>query len=601
MKNTQENQSKKDLSILDVKWRQKEIDHKQSKFISQNYDIPPIVADIISSRNISQIENYINPKLKNSLPNPFELQDMDVAVEHVINAINQNKKITIFADYDVDGATSSACLKRFFRLIGLEVDIYIPDRIAEGYGPNASALLKLKNEGTDLVITLDCGAVSFEPLKAAKDAGLDIIVIDHHLGALERPEAIAIVNPNMINEKFPYKNLCAAGVVFLFIVALNKSLRESGYYKKREEPNIISLLDLVALGTVCDVMSLTELSRTFVYQGLKVLKQRKNPGIRAILDLVNIDKEPGSYHLGFVIGPRINAGGRVGKSDLGARLLSTDDEIEAESLARELDLFNQQRREIEKEVLDSSIKILESGEGAYKKSDPVIFAVGEGWHPGVIGIIASRLKDLYQKPTVVIAIDKQKNVGKASCRSISGIDLGSEILQAKMEGHLTEGGGHAMAAGFSILPDKIDDLHKYFTERLGLKVEELLSNKSAEYDLSLELDQVNIELLWQLQKLEPFGVGNPKPKFIIRNLYRVNSKLVGKEQNHISCVFSAKDLVTSSRIQGMLFNGASSKLADILLNDQFKSPIDVVCNIEINSWMGIEKPQIMITDIICQS
>jgi len=634
-------------SILGFNWHQKQFDERLATSIYQRFGLSEVLSNLLSSREISieEVENFLEPKIKTALPNPFELGDMDKAVLHVIDAIRQKKKITIFADYDVDGATSSALLKRFFREAGVNAEIYIPDRILEGYGPNSAALLNLKKSGTDLVITLDCGTVAFKPLEDAKAAGLDVIVIDHHLGVLEKPDSIAVINPNLLNETFPHKNLCAAGVTFLFAVAVNKKLREEGFYKastsssslalgrgsqevklgaeltrsssakalkddesngrdggvgeNKKEPNLLNLLDLVALGTVCDVMSLTGLNRAFVAAGLKILKQRKNLGLREICDLAGLDEEPTAYHLGFVIGPRINAGGRVGKSDLGARILSSEDESEVQEIAAQLENFNKQRKDIEVQVLDEAVKALESGAGGFTKNDPVIFAVSKNWHQGVIGIVASRLKDLYNRPVAVIAIDDENKKGKASCRSISGIDFGGEILNARLEGLLLEGGGHAMAGGFSILPEKISDLHKFFCQKLEKKVAEITAEKNSQFDIALDLAQVNIDLLKELAKLEPFGTGNARPKFILRDVQKVSGKIIGKTGEHISCVFSSKSAIGfSGNIQAVAFRCATNLLGEILLDPNYKKPMNLVGTLNVNAWMGVEKVQMIIEDLI---
>ena len=604
------NQSQK-ISILGRNWHQKTFDERHALAILQRFEISEVLSNLLSAREISlgEIENFLEPKIKTSLPDPFELNDMEKAVAHVIAAIHARKKITIFADYDVDGATSSALLKRFFREAGVNADIYIPDRVLEGYGPNSQALLNLKKSGTDLVITLDCGTVAFKPLEDAAAVGLEIIVIDHHLGVLEKPQSIAVINPNLLDEKFPHKNLCAAGVTFLFVVAINKKLREENFYAQKKEPNLLNLLDLVALGTVCDVMSLTGLNRAFVAAGLKILKQRKNLGLREICDLAGLDEEPSAYHLGFVIGPRINAGGRVGKSDLGATILSSEDEEEVKAIAQQLETFNKQRKEIEVQVLEEAVKSLESGPltrsateswfGGFSKNDPIIFAVAKNWHQGVIGIVASRLKDLYNKPVVVIAIDDEGKKGKASCRSISGIDFGGEILKARLEGLLIEGGGHAMAGGFSVAPEKISELHQFFCKNLAQKVEEISAQKNAEFDIALDLAQVNLDLLKELAKLEPFGVGNMRPKFLLRNVVKVKANLVGQTAEHISCVFSSKSaLGFNGQIQAIAFRSNKTPLGEMLLDPKFTKPINLVGTLNINAWMGVEKVQMIIEDVM---
>ncbi len=588
-------------SILGLNWQQKTFDERHASTIYQRFGLSEVLSNLLSSREISldEIENFLEPKIKTALPNPFELGDMEKAVAHVIEAVKKNKKITIFADYDVDGATSAATLKRFFREVGIDVGIYIPDRVLEGYGPNSQALLNLKKNGTDLVITVDCGTVAFKPLEDAAAVGLEIIVIDHHLGVLEKPDAIAVINPNLLNEIFPHKNLCAAGVSFLFAVAINKKLREENYYSQRKEPNLLNLLDLVALGTVCDVMSLTGLNRAFVSAGLKILKQRKNLGLREIFDLAGLDEEPSAYHLGFIIGPRINAGGRVGKSDLGARILSSENEGEIKEIATQLEVLNKQRKEIEVQVLEEAVKALEAGAGGFKTTDPVIFAVSKYWHQGVIGIVASRLKDLYNKPVAVIAIDDEGKKGKASCRSISGIDFGGAILKARLEGLLLEGGGHAMAGGFSVLPEKISELHNFFNQNLGEKIMELSANKKMEFDIALDLPQVNIELLKELAKLEPFGVGNARPKFILRDVQKVKANIIGKTGEHISGIFCTKSAVGfTGQIQAVAFRSVNTALGEILLDPKFTKSLNLVGTLNINSWMGVEKVQMLIEDVL---
>ncbi len=587
-------------SILGYNWQQKYFDSRLAKTIMQRFELSEILSNLIAMRGVAldDVENFLLPKIKTSLPDPFALNDMAKAVDFVIDCVLKNKKITIFADYDVDGATSSALLKRFLSDIGFNAEIYIPDRILEGYGPNSQALLNLKKSGTDLVITLDCGTVAFKPLTDAREAGLDVIVIDHHLGVLEKPASIAVINPNCLDEKFPHKNLCAAGVTFLFVVAVNKKLRDLDFYKTKKEPNLLNLLDLVALGTVCDVMPLTGLNRAFVDAGLKVLGQRKNLGLRQICDLAGLDEKPNSYHLGFILGPRINAGGRIGKSDLGATILSSNDEEKILAIAQELEILNKQRKDIEAAALEEAIAALEKGENGFLKTDSVIFATSKNWHQGVIGIVASRLKDLYGKPVAVIAIDEKTNKGKASCRSISGIDFGGEILNARLEGLLLEGGGHAMAGGFSILADKIKDLHKFFCDKMGEKVNEILLEKSANYDIALDLVQLNFDLINDLSRLEPFGVGNSRPKFLLRDVTKIRANLIGKTGDHISCIFSTKTaLGFANNLQAVAFRVGKTALGEILLDPKIKT-MSLIGTIEVNTYMQNQRLQMIIEDVI---
>ena len=360
---------------------------------------------------------------------------------------------------------------------------------------------------------------------------------------------------------------------------------------------MLNLLDLVALGTVCDVMPLTGLNRAFVAQGLKIMRQRKNLGIRALCDIANLYEEPNAHHLGFVIGPRINAGGRVGTSNLGAKILSSDDENEVVEISSRLDKLNSDRKDLEKRVLEESVENLEKNKNGFSPKDDIIFAVSDGWHQGVIGIVASRLKDLYGKPVAVIALDGAK--GKASCRSIQGIDFGGAILQAKMQELLIEGGGHAMAGGFSVYSEKVNALHKFFHEILSQKIQKILQENMREFDCEIDLQNINLELIKSLQSLEPYGTANRRPKFFIKNLRKMNAKLIGSDQNHISCNFSnLSNVGFAGNISAVAFRSVNTKLAEILLDQNFKKPINLIGDININNYMGAQKLQVIIEDII---
>ncbi len=545
--------------------------------------------------NVDEIEDFLNPTIKSSLPDPFALLDMKEAVAKIISVIKTKQNITVFGDYDVDGATSSALLKRFFQAINVQINIYIPDRILEGYGPNAQALINLRKQGTDLVITVDCGTVAFEPLQAAKDVGLEVIVIDHHLGSFEKPEAIAVINPNRLDEEFPHKNLAAVGVCFLLVVAVNKALREENYYQKNNitEPNLLNLLDLVALGTVCDVMTLQGVNRAFVSQGLKIIKNRSNLGIRALCDLANLNEEPTSYHLGFVIGPRINAGGRVGRADLGARLLASNDEQETQKIAAELNIYNNQRKDIEQNILTEATAILEKTE----QNNSVLLVSSVNWHQGVVGIVASRIKDLYEKPTAIIAL--KDGVGKASCRSINGVDLGAAIVKAKLLGILIEGGGHKMAAGFTILESKIEQLQNFLNAELGQAVELASQNKIKEFTDILDINSANLNLAKEISALEPFGVGNPKPRFLIKNLQIISANLVGNGEKHLRCVFAAKTLAGwQGKLVAFVFNAMDSALGEVLISKNKSQPLAVIAQINLNNWLGNQNIQLLIEDLV---
>jgi single-stranded-DNA-specific exonuclease len=588
------------LSLLSKNWQPAFLDSREVLTLQQKCQVSEVLASLLYLRGINhqQVFNFLNPKIKNALPDPKDLQNIDIACQNIYEALLNKKKITIFADYDVDGATSSAILVLFFRSLNFEVDVYIPDRILEGYGPNINALLNLKNNGTDLVIMVDCGTVAFAPLLAAKEAGLDIIVIDHHLGALEKPQAIAVINPNSVGETFSHKNLCAAGVVFLCLVALNKTLRDNNFFSQHAivEPNLLNLLDLVALGTVCDVMPLVDLNRAFVKHGLQVLAKRQNLGLKTICDVVKLNNKPNVYSLGFVIGPRINAGGRVGNANLGSKLLTCQNEYEAQKIATLLNDFNEQRKTLEDKILQEAIQQLENKTKGFSHLDNIIFAVGDNWHQGIIGIIASRLKDLYNKPVAVITIIDQ-NKAKASCRSVASVDFGRAILEAKVHNLLLEGGGHAMAGGFSVEPNKIKDLQQFFNKNLEKSLQNSLNKKVYQYDFALDWSMVNIDLLQEINKLEPFGLGNPQPIFLLHNIYKINAKKIGKKQDHIICYIASKTpFGFNNQANATAFRSTENALGSFLLNQKNKTFSAIGC-IDINYWFDVPKIQLVINDI----
>ncbi|HKO06796.1 MAG TPA: single-stranded-DNA-specific exonuclease RecJ, partial [Alphaproteobacteria bacterium] len=405
-------------SFCGRRWTARGLDDRAALALAQRLELPEPVARVLAGRGIGleEAESFLNPTLRALLPDPFHLRDMERAAARIADAVMAGEPIGVFGDYDVDGATSSALLKRFFAALGVPIRIYIPDRLKEGYGPNAPALLRLKAEGIRLVITVDCGTAAFEPLAVAADAGLAVIVVDHHVGEPKLPSAHAVVNPNRLDETSPHRQLAAVGVAFLLVVAVNRTLREAGWYRLRCEPDLMQWLDLVALGTVCDVVPLTGVNRALVVQGLKIMARRANPGLAALADVARLDERPSAYHLGFLLGPRVNAGGRVGEADLGARLLCTSDPQEARELAGRLDGYNQERQEIEAAVLQEAIAAVDA-----MATGKIVFAAAAGWHPGVIGIVASRLRERFNRPACVVALGG--GVGKGSGRSVPGVAL----------------------------------------------------------------------------------------------------------------------------------------------------------------------------------
>jgi single-stranded-DNA-specific exonuclease len=577
-------------SVTGASWQLQEAPERMVLALSQKLYLPEIVARVLASRGFDNetAPNFLDPKLKNLLPDPMHFLDMEKAVNRIAQAITSGEKIAIFGDYDVDGATSSALLKRYFRECGNSPLIYIPDRIDEGYGPNVEAMLELAKQGIKLCITVDCGTLSFEPIAAASSAGMEVIVIDHHLSAEQFPEALAIVNPNRIDETSEYRYLAAVGMCFMVAVAVHSKLRTDGWFTKLgKEPDLLSLLDIVALGTVCDVMPLVGLNRAFVAQGLKVLRTRKNIGLAALADVAGIDSIPGSYHLGFVLGPRINAGGRVGKSDLGARLLSTESHEEALKIATELNRLNLERKTIEQLVLDDAIAQVERNGTQH----PIIFASGQGWHPGVIGIVASRLKEKYNRPSAVIAINNGE--GKASARSVSGVDLGAAILSALQLGIIPKGGGHAAAAGFTVDETRIDELHSFLCNRFS-ENSDIFAGRKIKIAAYLTVAALNTKLAKSLSQLEPFGSGNHEPIFAITNAYLAKAEIIGN--GHIRCIIGdARAGGTGGSIKAMAFRSADTELGKLLLSASGRN-LNFAGKIRLNNWQGYERAEFLLED-----
>ena len=581
-------------SILGKYWSAHSYDESLVSELKRYLGIDDFLARIISTRvsSVAEAEHFLNPKIKSLLPDPFHLLDMEKAVDRTIKAINTNEKICIFADYDVDGATSAALLKNLFRDVAVNASIYVPDRITEGYGPSLEAMQKIKSHGTKLVITVDCGSVAFEALEYATSLGLDVIVIDHHISLDDLPNAVAVINPNRLDEKSCYKNLAAVGVSFLFAVALCKSLKEIDFFQKNnlQAPDLMQYLDLVALGTVCDVMQLTDLNRAFVAQGLKIAKNRANIGYRTLSDIANIQEIPNCYHLGFILGPRINAGGRVGKSWLGAHLLSSTSDQEALDIATELDRYNEERKAIEYTVLEEAMSLAQE-----QIHDPGLFIVGNNWHPGVIGIVAGRLKEKYNKPVAVIALNS--GVGKASCRSIKGVDFGCKIIEAKQRGLLVVGGGHAMAAGFTVEEGKIQDLRQFLNQEFVKDLQSTDFHLRELYDIDLSTSAASLELLAEIDRLEPFGNGNPAPIFRFSDVYVLKSDIVGSK--HIKVIFAPiKESLSSKPLSAIAFNSVDTEIGKILLS-RTSYKLSILGRLKVNKWQDKETVQFQLYDIFC--
>lgn len=555
--------------------------------LAQRLGLPDVLCRVLTSRGVDleAADGFLNPTLRAALPDPSHLKDMDSAAERIARAVRDGETIAIFGDYDVDGATSTALLHRFLSAVGGKPRVYIPDRMVEGYGPNAPALLALKREGASLCITVDCGITAFAPLEAAMAAGLEMLVIDHHVAEPTLPRAVAVVNPNRLDETSPHGTLAAVGVAFLLVVAVNRTLRQAGWYAARPEPDLLQWLDMVALGTVCDVVPLTGLNRCLVAQGLKVMAQRRNAGMAALADVARLDEAPTAYHLGFLMGPRVNAGGRVGRADLGTRLLSTDDPAEAAALAQELDRYNTERKQIELAVQDQALAQVE-----HHADGPLLVAVGQGWHPGVIGIVAGRLKERFHRPALVIALD-EAGIGKGSGRSITGFALGPAVIAAHQAGLLINGGGHAMAAGFTVEREKLPTFRDFIAERAaqwladGGRAVPVLS-----IDGALRPGGATLDLLEVLGRVGPFGVGNPEPRFVFPAARIVAADVVG--ESHVRCQIADAD---GRRLKAIAFRALETPLGQGLLQAR-SAPLHIAGHLRIDRWQGAEKVQLLIDD-----
>lgn len=579
-------------SLTGRRWAARLADERAALAIAQRHALPDAVCRLLAARNVAldDVPDFLEPTLRKFLPDPSHLKDMDAAVARLLRAVRDGERIVVFGDYDVDGATSSALLLRFFRAIGGNIGVYIPDRRREGYGPNTAALLKIKEDGASVVVTVDCGITAFEPLAEARRAGLDAIVIDHHMAEPALPEAIAVVDPNRVDDASPHKQLAAVGVAFLLAVGVNRALRESGWYgAERPEPDLRQWLDLVALGTVCDVVPLLGVNRALVRQGLQVMAQRRNAGLAALADVARLKEPPGAYHLGFLLGPRVNAGGRVGQADLGARLLSSDDSHEVGALAIRLDEFNAERRAIERDVLDQAIARIEGLYGPDGKGLPSALLVqSDGWHVGVIGIVASRLVERYGRPAFVVGMDGA--LGKGSGRSVRGVDLGAAVISARQAGLLVNGGGHAMAAGLTVARDSLAALERFLDERIAPQLGAAPPVRELGIDAALTPAAATQDLIEMIERVGPFGAGNAAPRFAFAGVRVSYAQPVG--EGHVRCTLVGAE---RGRVDAIAFRAGQTALGPALL-DPARPVLHVAGALRIDRFGGRETVRFQIDD-----
>ncbi len=537
-----------------------------------------LVAQLLLARGCPRdaLEAHRAPTIRAFMPDPSIFRDMDAAADRIADAVQRGEDVRIFGDYDVDGATSAALLIRLLRDLGLAARPYIPDRLMEGYGPSGEALVRLAGEGASLIVTVDCGAQAFEALAMAQEAGVDVVVVDHHKCAAALPVAHALVNPNRLDESEEgamHGHLAAVGMAFLLGAALVRTLRARGWFATRPEPRLMELLDIVALGTVADVAQLKGLNRAFVAQGLKVMAGRRNIGLAALIDASRLTRAPLCHDLGFALGPRINAGGRVGKADLGVRLLTTDDPVEAASIAAELDSLNEDRRMIEAQVQEQAEALF-----AAQGNRAVALVSGAGWHPGVIGIVAGRLKEKAGRPAIVVALDEQ-GVGKGSGRSISGVDLGAAVLAAKDMGLLVAGGGHAMAAGLTVAAGKLDALADFLDERLSAAVARARDDRALLLDAVLAPSGVNPDFVAAIEAGGPYGAGWPAPLIAAGPVRVVKADIVGN--GHLRAIVAGDD---GRSIKTIAFRQAETPLGQAILGAPRDRRLWVAGRAKIDDW-----------------
>lgn len=559
--------------------------------IAQRSGLPDIVARVLAGRGVDAdgAAAYLDPTLKRLMPDPSALVDMDAAAERLADAVERGEAVAIFGDYDVDGATSSALLGRVLRALGLDPVVYIPDRLVDGYGPNVRVVNDLAAGGTRLLVTLDCGTHSFEAFEAAARAGMDVVALDHHQAGVELPAVRALVNPNRQDDLSGLGHLAAVGVTFLAAVALNRTLRGRGWFRRRgqAEPDLLALLDLVALGTVCDVVPLVGLNRAYVVKGLAAMRARRNRGLAALGDAVRLTGPPSPYHLGFLIGPRINAGGRIGDAALGARLLMSEDPVEAGRIAAELDRLNRERQVLEAEALEEAEAAV--APLVLERDPAVLVAASDRWHPGIVGLVAARLKERHNRPAVAIALNPD-GTGTGSCRSIPGVDIGVAVREAVTAGLLVKGGGHAMAAGLTVDPRRIDDLAAFLDGLVGAGVAAARSNRTLEIDGAITAGGATVDLVETIERAGPYGAGQPDPVFVLPAHRVAYAEPCGN--GHVRLQLASSD---GSKIKAMAFRAEGRPLGALILAARGR-PLHVAGVLSLDHWQGEARVQVRVVD-----
>jgi single-stranded-DNA-specific exonuclease len=577
-------------SAKNQRWQARLNDPRLAETIAEKHDLPEILGRVMAARGVSldEVESYLNPTLRGLMPKPSALLDMEKGADRLARAIMAREKIGIISDYDVDGVSSAALLLRFLRAVGHDALVYLPDRLTEGYGPSEKAVSSLKGQGAELLLTLDCGVLSHDPLAHAAELGFTTIIVDHHQAGVDLPTAYAVINPNRQDDMSGQGHLCACGVVMILIAAANKMLRELGHYHDQTEPNMLQWLDLVALATICDVVPLKGLNRAYVTQGLKVMARRDNLGIAALCDVGGVKRKPDTYSLGFILGPRINAAGRVGHADEALALLTTQDKADASALAHHLNDMNRHRQAIELRVVDEAIAQAEAAMGQAKKP-AVLVVAAETWHPGVVGLAASRLKDRYGVPAIVLAMNKTMQTATGSGRSIVGVDLGKAVRAGLEAGHILKGGGHGMAAGLTLETSKLGNFRLFLEEALTVQVE--MNRESALLvDGALSASGATLDLIELLEQAGPYGSANPSPMFVFPAHKIVYADRVGND--HIRCTLVASD---GTKLKAIAFRALGTELGELLLSER-SHPIHVAGRLVADEWGAKRVPSLQIED-----
>ena len=573
------------------RWKARLDDQRIAEAISQRHELPEIIGRVLAARGVGvdDAEAFLNPTIRTLMPQPSALQDMEKGAERLAQAVMQGEKIGVIADYDVDGVSSAAILSLFLKAVGSGCNVHIPDRLTEGYGPSLKAVESLKAQGSQVLVTLDCGVMAHDPLLRAAELGMTTLIVDHHQAGEVLPEAYAVINPNRQDDTSGLGYLCAAGVTMIFIATVNKLLRTKGWYgENRPEPNMLQWLELVSLATVCDVVPLKGLNRAYVTQGLKIMARRENLGVACLADVARLKRKPDTYALGYLLGPRINAAGRIGNAAMALTLLTTQDKGEAAQIAQDLERLNRERQEIEVSVVDQAMIQADNMLGKERRGS-VLVVSGRGWHPGVVGLAAARLKERFSLPSFVLAEDREGKLASGSGRSVPGVDIGTAVRGAFEAGLIVKGGGHAMAAGLTVEAARLGDLRAFLEERLGPQVA-AAQDRALSIDAALTAGAATLELIELLEQAGPYGTAHPSPVFAFPAHRVLYADRAGGD--HIRCTLASTD---GKRLKAIAFRAMGTELGELLLSER-QLPLHVAGRLTIDDWSGARVPCLHIED-----